>query len=198
MYFINETIKLITTHDIKDGYYYITCDGKILNKNLQELKPYISNSGYYRVNLSLNTKKNNRTLQKKFSVHRLVAEYFCENDNPSEKDQVNHIDGNKLNNNHWNLEWVSQSENIFKAYDVNLCNTKGEKCHLHNPKYTDELVHSICKCFEKCMTYFDIIRELNLCDYRDRSTWEYQNWRKYLKNIRGRRCRRDITSQYSY
>ena len=198
MYFINETIKLITTHDIKTGYYYITWDGLVLNKNLQEMKPYISNSGYYRVNLSLNTKKDNRTLQKKFSVHRLVAEYFCDHVNPSEKDQVNHIDGNKLNNHCKNLEWVSQSENIIKAYDENLCSTKGENCHFHNQKYPDELVHRICECFEKRMTYFDIIKELELCDYQNRSSYEYQTWRKYLKNIRGRRCRRDITSQYSY
>lgn len=198
MYFINETVKLITTHDIKDNYYYITCDGMVVNNKLQELKPFISNSGYYRVNLSLNIKKNNRTLQKKFSVHRLVAEYFCENSNPHEKDQVNHIDGNKLNNTFQNLEWVSQSENIIKAYDGNLCSTKGESCHLHNQKYSDDLVHHICKCFEKRMTYFEIIKELKLCDYRNKSSYEYQNWRKYLKNIRGRRCRRDITSQYSY
>ena len=82
MYYINETIKLIKTHDIKNNYYYITYDGKVLNKYLQEMKLFMSNSGYYRINLSLNKKKNNRTIQKKFSVHRLVAEYFCENDDP--------------------------------------------------------------------------------------------------------------------
>ena len=198
MYFINEDIKLLCTHDIRDNYYYITSDGKVLNKYLQELKPFISNTGYYRVGLYLNEYKNNRRVEKNFSIHRLVAEYFCDNDDPINKDQVNHINGNKLKNDYRNLEWVSQPENIIKAYDSNLCNTKGEKCHLHNPKYTDELVHEICKCLGKGMAYFDIIKELNLCDYNQRSSWEYQNWRKYLKNIKGRRCRRDITSQYSY
>ena len=198
MYIINENIKLLCTHDIRDDFYYITNDGKIINKDLQEMKPFISNSGYLRVSLYLNEYKNNRRVAKKFSVHRLVAEYFCENDDPITKDQVNHINGDKLKNDYFNLEWVSQSENIVKAYDSNLCKTKGENCHLHNNRYTDDIVHAICKCFEKNMTYFEIIKTLNLCDYHKRSSPIYQRWRKYLKNLRGRRCRRDITSQYSY
>lgn len=198
MYFINENIKLLCTHDIKDNYYYITIDGKVLNRDLKVIKTYISNSGYERVTLYLNEYKNNRRVAKKFSIHRLVAEYFCPNDDPINKNQVNHIDGNKLKNEAWNLEWVSQSENIIKAYDTELCSTRGMNCHLHNPIYSDEVVHSICQCFEKGMSYYSIIKELRLCDYSNKGSAEYQRWRKYLKNIRGRRCRRDITSQYSY
>ena len=51
-------------------------------------------------------------------VHRVVAQCFIPN--PMRLPQVNHIDGNKLNNNASNLEWVTQSENIQHAYDNGL------------------------------------------------------------------------------
>ncbi len=51
-------------------------------------------------------------------IHRLLACAFIQN--PKNLPQVNHKDGNKLNNNLENLEWVSNSENTQHGYNNNL------------------------------------------------------------------------------
>jgi hypothetical protein len=51
-----------------------------------------------------------------FYAHRLVAEYFI--NNPNLLPVVNHIDGNKLNNNIYNLEWVNYSDNAKHFHNV--------------------------------------------------------------------------------
>lgn len=81
------------------------------------------NSGYLRVTLKINGEAINRL------VHRVVAEAFLPN--LENKREVNHIDGNRLNNNLTNLEWVTSSENKKHGRDVlgNPYNipTKGKK-----------------------------------------------------------------------
>jgi len=89
-----------------DNYenYLIDENGKIYNvKTKKYLKGSIGENGYLYYRLSKNGKK------KMYYAHRLVAEAFIPNSN--NLPVVNHKDGNKLNNNVNNLEWVSYSEN---------------------------------------------------------------------------------------
>lgn len=75
------------------------------------------NNGYNYLGVGL--RKNG--VKKRYYIHRLVASAFIEN--PENKAEVNHIDGNRLNNNLSNLEWVTRSENHFHRYKV--LNQKG-------------------------------------------------------------------------
>ena len=93
--------------------YKISNDGRVFNKKGdKELYYDINHKGYKRVSLFYEGKS------KKYFVHRLVAMLYVEN--PNNKNQVNHIDGDKLNNHYTNLEWVTNKENNSHARRLNL------------------------------------------------------------------------------
>jgi hypothetical protein len=75
---------------------------------------------YIQISLS----KNNKI--KSYALHRLVAEVFVPN--PENKLYVNHIDGNKRNNNADNLEWVTQTENMNHASSTGLTSNTNSQC----------------------------------------------------------------------
>lgn len=58
-------------------------------------------------------------------IHVLVATYFKHK--PENATCVNHIDGNRLNNHHSNVEWCTHAENIQHAVRTGLFDKKGEK-----------------------------------------------------------------------
>jgi len=65
-----------------------------------------TSDGYYMTQLW-----NNDGSKRFYRTHRLVAEEFCNNPNPTTHTYVNHKDGNKRNNHASNLEWVTPSQN---------------------------------------------------------------------------------------
>lgn len=77
------------------------------------LTPCINRNGYYQISMS---SKDGKKL--KVTNHKLVANCFLEN--PGLKPQVNHIDGNKLNNHRDNLEWCTAKENADHAHKLGL------------------------------------------------------------------------------
>lgn len=95
--------------------YQVSNTGNVVSykgKKPRILKCKVDKYGYKCVCLRRDNKNHH------FTVHRLVAKAFV--DNLYNKPTVNHIDGNKLNNNYTNLEWHTVAENTKHAYDNGL------------------------------------------------------------------------------
>lgn len=86
----------------------------------KELKGYISNQGYKRVDINYTNKKDNIKFRKTFLIHKLIAKGFCSDSEESVKNSIiHHIDFNKLNNHFSNLCYLSQSEHIKIHKNIN-------------------------------------------------------------------------------
>ena len=100
------------------------------------LKQTTNNCGYKTVHLSHNGET------QILKVHSMVANAFI-GPRPEGK-QVNHIDGNKMNNSAENLEYLTPSENIYHAYANGFMSQLGEN---HNQsKLTEDGVCEIRLC----------------------------------------------------
>jgi hypothetical protein len=97
-----------------ENLYHISNYGNIRSdkNNNKELKQFVNRHGYKIVSLCTNYVK------KTFKVHILVSYAFM--DAPKIGYEINHIDGNKANNNLNNLEWVTKSENALHAFKLGL------------------------------------------------------------------------------
>ena len=141
--------------DIKgyEGLYQISNTGRVWSVQRQKyLMAYIAN-GYYKVDLYAKNGK-----RKKEYVHRLVALAFI--DNPNNLPQVNHIDGNKINDNVENLEWVTVKENMYHSYHT-LQNTKG--CYEGMPVYCVEM-DRVFKSGIEAARYLGKNKSSNICN----------------------------------
>lgn len=95
---------------------FIDTDGYLYSENGKPYCRWVDNVGYYQSAFREDGKKHYVRL------HRLIAKAFIPN--PNGYPQVNHIDGNKLNNDVSNLEWTTNSQNTKHGYDNNLYHSK--------------------------------------------------------------------------
>lgn len=101
------TFKQIENHP----NFLISIDGKVYNNSRNSFLTPRQTGSYMSVVLD----------GKHYCIHRLIATYFINKPkNYNDKWIVNHKDGNKLNNNVNNLEWLSQSDNIQHMYDTGM------------------------------------------------------------------------------
>lgn len=100
--------------DLTDRYL-VSNTGKLYSlKSKKILKTVIHKEGYEVVCISLGSRKNKKLIR----IHVAVANMFV--DGYKDGLRVNHIDGNKLNNDSSNLEWVTYSENSQHAAKMGL------------------------------------------------------------------------------
>lgn len=90
--------------------YEVSNYSRVRNKYGKIFRQFEGKKGYLRVTLKSEGKQIWRT------SHRLAAIEFIPN--PDNKEQINHKDGNKLNNHIDNLEWATQSENQLHRFNV--------------------------------------------------------------------------------
>ena len=108
-----------------ENFYGIDTQGNVFGyKRKKIVMPVINKFGYRRIKLC----KENKLYY--FQVHRLVAQTFIPN--PNNLPQVNHKDGNKLNNSVDNLEWCTQSYNMKHAYKIGLEKKSGKKVYQYD------------------------------------------------------------------
>ena len=104
-----------------EGVYWVNQAGKVKNAKGHIMKTQLNTSGYEYLRLCKPIKQ-----YEHISVHRLVAKAFVPN--PEQKPDVNHKDGNKLNNCAENLEWVTKRENhLHRIYVLHKASTPPKK-----------------------------------------------------------------------
>lgn len=110
------------------GLYSVSNQGRVRNnKTGKEMKPSQYVNGYLAAQLMTMGK------QKRYRIHRLVAEYFIPN--PNKYPQVNHKDENKQNNDVNNLEWCTAKQNINYGTKIKRTAEKlGKQVYQYTPE----------------------------------------------------------------
>ncbi|MEI4618393.1 HNH endonuclease, partial [Bacillus cereus] len=122
--------------------------------------------GYYRVEL------NHKGKRLRFYSHRLVAKTFINNiDN---KPEVNHIDGDKLNNHVSNLEWCTGEENMRHAIDNGL--RKGVK--------TKDVIEIYKDCWINQMPTHKVMKKYNVSKHCVHSIKYKKSYKSILSKVK--------------
>ncbi len=106
-------IKYIMTGIVYNNIWVVYSNGLVFDLYGNNIHGDINRYGYRIIR-----RTNKDGSHYRISLHRLVA--LCYIPNPYNKPQINHKDGNKLNNDVSNLEWCTASENIAHSYNTKL------------------------------------------------------------------------------
>lgn len=159
-----------------EGLYSASPEGYVFSVYSQKfLKGYPNHRGYMMITLY---KDGNN---KRFSVHRLIAKAFIPN--PENKQEVDHIDTNRVNNNINNLRWVSRVENCNNPLTLQHVGDvhRGERnhnYHKHIPKEVRQKMSQSLKGHKVSIETRKKIGDANRGKIRD------DNFKKYLSIVK--------------
>lgn len=139
------------------GFKIIYGNGHITTKAISDIIPLVNSAGYKEY---LIKDLNDKSIYHKsvpIPIHRLVAEAFITK--PPDKNIVNHLDGNKLNNRWDNLEWTTISGNTLHAIQTGL---HSKKIGFSNPRtiLQKKDISIINDLVDQGQSYTDIEKEL--------------------------------------
>ncbi len=118
---LKQSFHVVRGKEYPNGYMYVTL---LTNDFINDLGELIDGTCIHNRNVGL---------------HRLLARTFIPNDDPVNKNTVNHKDGNKLNNSLDNLEWMSHKDNIIHSISTGLkTHPKGKEHWKYGVKHTDK------------------------------------------------------------
>lgn len=158
----------------KNTAYLVSNDGLVFSEQSLSILTPFDNNGYLAVDLFANTVK------QRVLVHRMVAITFIPN--PENKPFVNHVDGNKYNNNVENLEWCTPSENSIHAVATGLSPVGSQKTLA---KINEKDVLDIQALFEAGVADFEIAEEFGVTSgvisaIRLGKTWKHVSGKVFL------------------
>ena len=157
-----------------EGLYACTTHGDIWSYRSDKfLSPSKNKRGYLHVTFTKDGKRYD------YRVNRLVAMTFLDNQN--NLPQVNHIDGNKLNNNIDNLEWCSNSYNTKQAYDAGLYVSKKE-CPIRAIDKITKTVYEF-KSIRECSERLKLNRKTITSILKENKTNNYDYDFEYIKSV---------------
>ena len=131
--------------------------GVIKTFEKRKVIPSLKPDGYYSVRLGGRSGGN-------MQHHRLLALCFIPNDDPDNKTQVNHMDGNRSNNTLSNLEWVSPLENTRHSYLIGnkkVTDRFRYLTHKNNTKYTGNVLEDVLSLRNAGFTLKEIAKKYN-------------------------------------
>ena len=148
-----EKLSFVKINDVYTDYI-ISSKGllyKIDKKRNQIIfvRPYMEKDGHLRTGLNIDGCR-----YKKY-IHQLVAEAFI--DNPENKPQVHHKDGDELNNDYTNLLWVTDKEHkeLTKQMNQYIEGRRGSSSNFS--KYSDSQIEKALRLLEENKLYPDEI-----------------------------------------